>query len=205
MQADDRNEIDNAITALLHPASRKLFRYWEGLRAARALPERDEISLRQLAPLLRNMSILEKSASGIWQYRLAGSGVVELMQQSMTGMDALLGFDDSARKEISHALDYAQNQLQPCLVRMRLIYMDDSREVAELLILPVNDKNLGQVMLWGGLFGFGNNRGSVGVELLRRELILNRTIWTEHKKAGREKDAFPHLRVIQGGLLSSER
>jgi hypothetical protein len=204
MQADDRNQIEKAAGEILHPASRQLFRYWEGLRAERPCPTRGEIELPRLVSLMPNLSILEKPAEGRWLYRLAGTQVCDLLQQPMTGKDALAGFDSFERDVVTKTFDLAQGRMQPCLVRMRLISAANHVEAAELLGLPVLDEVSGQVMLFGGLFGFGTDDGPRTM-LLRRELVSARMIWTEHENGDRLMAqvghiAPPRLRVIQGGL-----
>jgi hypothetical protein len=207
MQADDRNEIEKTATELLHPASRQLFRHWEALRAERPCPTRGELVLPRLAALLPNLSILEKSPRGQWHYRLAGTKVCDLLQQPMTGKDALAGFDNFERDVVGKTFDISQTRLQPCLVRMRLISTANRVEAAELVGLPVQDEGTGQVMLFGGLFGFGDDESPPAM-LLRRELVSARLIWTEHENGDRlmaqvGRVAPPRLRVIQGGLSVS--
>ena len=207
MQADDRNGIEKAVSEILHPGSRQLFRHWEALREERPCPTRGEIQLPRLIPLLPNLSILEKPEGRPWQYRLAGTRVCDLLQQPMTGKDALAGFDNFEREVVSKTFEVAQSRLQPCLVRMRLISTVNRIEAAELLGLPVVDENSGQVMLFGGLFGFGDSHGDRSI-LIRRELVSSRLIWTEHENGDKLMAqvghvAPPRLRLIQGGLSTT--
>ncbi len=204
MQADDRNEIDKAGTQILHPGSRALFRYWEGLRAERACPERHEIQLTLLSSLLPNLVILEDQLTGTWNFRLAGTAVCDLLQQSLTGKDALGGFDTFERDVVSKTFDVAKNRLQPCLVRMRLISTAHVINAAEMVGLPVKDSSTGKVQLFGGLFTFSEHEASQRTMLLRRELVSSRLIWTEHENGdlllGQVGRRATPLRVIQGGL-----
>jgi hypothetical protein len=207
MQADDRNDIEKSANTLLHPSSRQLFRYWEALRAERPCPTRGEIALPQLVSLLPNLAILENPAGSRWAYRLAGTEVCDLLQQPLKGKDALGGFDSFERDVVTKTFDLAQARMQPCLVRMRLISTANRVEAAELLGLPVLDETSGQVMLFGGLFGFGEAYTPRAM-LLRRELVSARMIWTEHETGDKlmsqvGRAAPPRLRVIQGGLAES--
>jgi hypothetical protein len=204
MQADDRNDIEKAATQIIHPGSRQLFRYWEGLRAERPCPSRSEIELVRLASLLPNISIIERSERGAWQYRLAGTGVCDLLRGSVTGKEALIGFDRFERDVVSKTFELAVARLQPCLVRMRLLSTSDTIIAAELLGLPVRDEATGRIQLFGGLFGFSSDKDETNAMLLRRELVSARMIWTEHEagdglmaQLGRK---VPQLTVIQGGL-----
>jgi len=204
MQADDRNGIDKAATQIIHPGSRQLFRYWEGLRAERPCPQRGEIALAKLAPLLPNVSIIERTESDAWTYRLAGTVVCDLLRTPATGTDALAGFDHFERDVVTKTFELATTRLQPCLIRMRLIATSGSVVAAELLGLPVKDEVSGRVQLFGGLFGFAGERDEVQAMLLRRELVSARVIWTEHEAGDRLvaqlERKMPQLVVIQGGL-----
>ncbi|MDE2385319.1 MAG: PAS domain-containing protein [Alphaproteobacteria bacterium] len=204
MHADDRNDIDKAATAIIHPGSRALFRYWEGLRAERPCPQRSEIALHKLVHLLPNVSIIERTIQGRWAYRLAGTQVCDLLHDSATGRDALSGFDSFERDVVGKTFELAVSRLQPCLVRMRLVATTGNVVAAELLGLPVLDQASGQAQLFGGLFGFGQDEEGSRSLLLRRELVSARMIWTEHE-AGNQLVAqvgrkAPNLKVIQGGL-----
>ncbi len=204
MQADDRNEIDKAATQIIHPGSRQLFRYWEGLRAERPCPQRSEIALAKLAPLLPNVSIIERTERESWAYRLAGTEVCDLMRMPVTGRDALIGFDHFERDVVSKTFELAVTRLQPCLIRMRLIATCGTVVAAELLGLPVHDEASGRVQLFGGLFGFATDRDETTAMLMRRELVSARMIWTEHEAGDRLMAQLnrksPQLTVIQGGL-----
>ena len=205
MQADDRNNIDKSSAHIIHAGSRQLFRYWEALRAERPCPTRAEVRIAKLAQVLPYISIMQKSATGTWQFRLAGGEVCELLQKQVTGQDALLGFDSFERDVVGKALNLAADRLQPALVRMRLIYAGSLAVAAEMLALPVLDNASHKVQLLGGLFAFkGENDHPPGL-LQRRELVSARVIWTEHEhgdnlleQVGRK--APPSLRIIQGGL-----
>jgi hypothetical protein len=206
MQADDRNEIDKAATQIIHPGSRQLFRYWEGLRGERPCPQRSDIVLAKLAAVLPNVSIIERTEQNAWSYRLAGSAVCDLLRTPVTGMDALFGFDKFERDVMGKTLEIAVQRLQPCLIRMRLISTTGTVVAAELLGLPVIDDISGRVQLFGGLFGFTSERDESHRHLTRRELVSARMIWTEHEAGDRLFAQLgrkaPQLTVIQGGLTS---
>ncbi len=209
MKVNDHNESSDAGSHILHPGSRQLFRYWESLRAERACPDRSEFQLAKMVSIMPNLAIIEQSAEGSWNFRLAGTVVCDLLQQPLTGKDALGGFDSFERDVISKTFDVSKLRLQPCLVRMRLISTSGMVMPAELIGLPVRDKTNGKVQLFGGLFALGNAESAGRTLLLRRELVSARVIWTEHEngdslmeKVGRK--ATP-LRVIEGGLSQLKR
>lgn len=207
MQKPDNSQIDQSSGQILHPGSRKLFRYWEALRAERPCPERSEINLRNIADIMPNLVILEKNPTkNLWIYRLAGSELCELMQANQTGQDGLSGWDNFERDIISKSWAVSQDRKQPCLVRMRFCFEQLETQAAEQLLLPVYDAKSNQVQLFGGVFVFPNQTHVAATKFVRRELISARMIWTEHQAGDAlmnqiGQKAAPLLRVIQGGLV----
>jgi hypothetical protein len=190
---------------MMHPGSRKLFRYWEALRAERPCPDRTEIDLRQLVDIIPHIVIIEMNSQfQEWQYRLAGTAVCELFGDSLTGLNALAGWDRFEKSAVAKSFGIAQARKQPCLVQMRIIRDAAQLISAELIVLPVFDAKLGQTQLLGGLFPLLNGKPFIPARAIRRELVSARMIWTEHEtgnelveQVGRE--ARPFLRVIEGG------
>ena len=195
---------------MLHPGSKKLFRYWETLRAERPCPNRSDFDLRQLVEIMPNLIILElNQVEPRWSYRLAGTAVCSLMSSSLTGKDALAGWDRFERDIVSKSFGIAQDRKQPCLVRMRFVFDGAPMLAAELIALPVFDKNTQQTQLFGGLFPLLNGKPLLVAQLERRELVSARMIWTEHETGdalmqmvGRKVP--PQLRVIQGGIFQKK-
>jgi hypothetical protein len=191
---------------MLHPGSRKLFRYWESIRAERPCPERSDINLRQIVEIMPNMVILEMNQLQTqWVYRLAGTEVCVLTNGGKTGQDALADWDNFEREVVSKAFAISQDRKQPCLVRMRFVFDKAPILAAELIILPVFDAKTQQTQLIGGLFPLLNGKQLLTSALVRRELVSARMIWTEHEAgdalmAQIGLTAKPYLRLIQGGL-----
>ena len=193
---------------MLHPGSRKLFRYWETLRAERPCPDRSDIDFRQIVEIIPNLAILEwDNLQNKWIYRLAGTEICTLMGSSQTGQNALAGWDNFEKDVVSKSLVIARDRSQPCLVRMRLIYANAPILPLEMVVVPVNDVKVDELRLFAGFFPLLSGRTFQPTTLIRRELVSARMIWTEHKagdalldQVGRK--AAPTLRVIQGGLSS---
>jgi hypothetical protein len=206
MVMSNNSELSQSGVQMLHAGSRKLFRYWEALRAERPCPNRSEIDLRQIVEIMPNMVILDwEPASETWRYRLVGTEVCSLMDRSLTGEDALSGWDSFERNVVSKSFAIAKERKQPCLVRMRFDYVGAPKLAAEMIALPVFDVKRQEVQLFGCLFPLLNGRQFMPATLVRRELVSARMIWTEHEtgdalvaQIGRK--AVPMLRVINGGL-----
>lgn len=206
MVMSNNSELSQSGVQMLHAGSRKLFRYWEALRAERPCPDRSDIDLRQIVEIMPNMVILNWDIlSKTWRYRLVGTEVCGLMDQNLTGEDALGGWDSFERDIVSKSFAIANERRQPCLVRMRFDYIGAPKLAAEMVVLPIFDQKSQQVQLFGSIFPLLNGRQFVPTKLARRELVSARMIWTEHEtgdalvaQIGRK--AAPMLRVIHGGL-----
>ncbi len=203
---------------VLHPGSRKLFRYWESLRAERNCPERSDFDLHQVRDLIGNLFIWEfEPRSGAYRYRLAGTAITCLFKTELTGQDVLAGWDNFERRVISQVLNIAQIQLQPGLVRMRLFGELSQIIGAEALVLPIRKsagEGQGKIQLIGGVFPFTNPDQLAYSRIIDRQLVTSRTIWTEHMDGSHERmvqesevlamqpsiGEKPRLRVIAGGL-----
>ena len=79
--------------------------YWEGLREAGALPERDKIDPRGIAGALENTFLLERVAPGIARFRIAGMQVHDLMGMDVRGMPISALFEPAGRSRLSDALE----------------------------------------------------------------------------------------------------
>ena len=206
MSMFNSSEVSQTGMHMLHAGSRKLFRYWEGLRAERPCPERSDINLRQIVDIMPNLVILEMNhATREWTYRLAGTEVCALMDSSQTGKSALAGWDSFEKNVVAQSFAIAQERKQPCLVRMRFVFQDAPILPAEMVALPVFDAKAQQIQLIGGIFPLHNGNPFIAAPLMRRELVSARMIWTEHEtgdamleQVGRR--AAPMFRVINGGL-----
>ena len=206
MSMFNNSEASQTGMQMLHPGSRKLFRYWEGLRAERPCPQRCDIDLRQIVEIMPNLVILEMNQFlQEWIYRLAGTAVCELMDGNQTGKNALTGWDSFEKNVVAESFAIAKKRKQPCLVRMRFMFENAPNLPAELVALPVFDEKTQQIQLFGGLFPVLQSKPIIAARLVRRELVSARMIWTEHETGDAlleyvGRNAAPMLRVINGGL-----
>jgi hypothetical protein len=205
MQNSTNNDHITVDGPLLHPLSRKFFRHWEASRAERACPDRDSFMLAPIADVLPNMFVLDRDPlSGVYTFRLAGTQVGEIFRQSLTGTDALAGWDEFERGIIGKSLALTATALQPSAFRMRLRTSGNHVVGAEMVAVPVEMRASSRIQIIGGLFAFCDTQVLDYDQIMQRELISNRLIWTEHSSAADIANyaAQPlptQLRVIQGG------
>ncbi|MFN0191222.1 MAG: PAS domain-containing protein [Aestuariivirga sp.] len=205
MLVNDKNEANQAENHILHPGSRALFRFWEGIRAERAAPARDDLDLQQIRTLVPNLFMLERDhIRQTFKWRLAGTRTCELFRQELTGKDALAGWDKFESATIKRLFDGVVTSLQPCLVRFRLNTTLGQMIGAELIGLPLQARKDVRIHVFGGIFPFRDidNLGYDGISSL--ELSGARAIWTEHLPGDRLVEGLrgpgnAPFKIIQGG------
>ncbi len=211
--ADNTPFADDAVNQqVLHPGSRALFRYWETLRAERACPSRSDLVLKDIAKLVPNLFIWEKDhIRDTFVYKLSGTAVDYLNCRTMTGADVLTGWDNFEREVMMRVFRVAHEKLHPGLVRMRLFTNYKEAVGAEMLLLPITSRDGRSIEILGGTFCFTDFDRLALNQIVSRQLVTSRVIWTEHQNDNLPSDilhpypapAVPPqqspLRVIQGG------
>lgn len=192
---------------ILHPGSRKLFCYWEALRAERPCPTREEFSLSDIAAYVPDLIILERDhVRKSFRFRLAGSNTCELFKTSLTGQDMLAGWDNFAADMIRKHLIQTVINLQPTLFRARLSTDNRQQVAVEFIGLPIRMRGSERLQVIGGYFPFRPARDLCHTAVVDRELMAIRSVWTEYQSImeGRPATATPDRRfqVIAGGLAS---
>lgn len=130
--------IDAAPEAILHPGSRSLFSYWNGLRGARSAPGRQEIDLRAIAPILPWIGIVERQAGRRpHRWRLAGTGIARLWGDGLTGRQVAADWPDIHRRALLRALDGVCDRRQPFVARLKAVSAAGEAVGIELFAAPV--------------------------------------------------------------------
>lgn len=116
--------------------------YWEGLREGGALPQRDQIDPRGIVGALENTFLLERVASGIGRFRLAGMQVHDLMGMDVRGMPLSAIFEPVARARLSDGLETVFNG--PAVLEM---WLEAERGIGRptlegrMIVLPLTGPN----------------------------------------------------------------
>jgi hypothetical protein len=192
---------------VLHPGSRKLFRYWEGLRAEAPCPPRSALDLVPLKDVIPNLFILDPKSTPLgYIFRLCGTMACEILAGEQTGKDFLTGWDSFERRLIDDVMLNAVQRRQPGLLRLRLTRQSKSMTGVEMIALPFSSAR-NTVQLVGGLFSFAKLPAFTD-PIIQRELITVRSLWTEHGAGdvllrSVENRGTPLLRVIEGGLAKN--
>jgi hypothetical protein len=190
---------------VLHPGSRKLFRYWEMLRAERPCPNREDFELSAVTDLVPDLFILERDhMRDSFRYRLAGTRLCELQKQNLTGGDALSGWETFERNVIYKHMLQTLSNFQPALVRARYATDNNQQIATEMLVLPLRMRGSQRVQLLGGNFAFTDARRFGHTAIVGRDLLSARVVWTEYQESlqSQSKAERPRFSVIEGGLAS---
>jgi hypothetical protein len=193
-------------THILHPSSRKLFRFWETMRAEKAAPGRDELDLKKIRELVPNLFIAEYAPrSGLYRWRLAGTAICELFRRELTGNNMLADWDSFEADTISRFLASTIASRQPCILRFRL--QTDRAQIigAELAGFPMISADAKSTQIFGGLFTFREITTLDYTTLTRFEISAARSIWTENLPAAAQPPqadapALRNFHLISGGL-----
>lgn len=192
---------------ILHPGSRKLFCYWEALRAERPCPTREEFSLGEVRGFAPDLVILERDhIRSSFRFRLAGSHVCELFKTNLTGQDVLAGWEKFEADTIHKHLIQSLSNFQPTLFRARLTTDNRQQVAVEFIALPIRMRGSERIQLIGGIFPFRPAADLFHERVVNRELMAIRSVWTEYQNimAGRPATASidRRFKVIAGGLTS---
>ncbi len=145
-----------------HANTRALYDYWNGLRKGRDAPYRSEIDPRRISAALETMFILEAVDSDDIRFRLAGTGLCELLGVEPRGMSAGVMMDPLQSAQL---MDVAWQVVErPAIAVMRVMGAPRGAEIdgpprelprGELLLLPMRselgrlDRVLGAVNMLG--------------------------------------------------------
>jgi hypothetical protein len=108
--------------------------YWDSLRQGRALPRRDRIDPRCIAPALEHVFLIERLAPGSARFRIAGQEVCAMAGRDLRGLPFSLLLDPAARPRLAPQLDAVFTG--PSVLDMTLRAMPE-RAVLRVLVLPL--------------------------------------------------------------------
>lgn len=132
-------------------------RHWDAARAGRIVPSRSDIDPRQMSSVLEHAFILERLATGLARFRLAGSHVNDLVGLEVRGMPLSSIFTPDGRRVLSDALQAVFDE--PATVRLLLecpAEFGRPEITGEMILLPLRS-DLGDVTrILGGLVMHGD-------------------------------------------------
>lgn len=154
---DDRRQADvvelkSARRAEAGSRIEQIERYWNQVRGARLVPTRADIAPQGLSGALPNAFILERIATGLARFRIAGSHLGDLMGVDVRGMPVSAMFAADHRQTLADAIEAAFDD--PSVVRFSIgVETGFGRPSmqGEMVLLPLRS-DLGEISrILGGL------------------------------------------------------
>jgi len=88
-----------------HQTTKALYAYWDALRAGRLAPLRNEVEPADIAALLPNAFILERTGRDAARFRMAGEAVCDLIGLALDGMSAAAIWEGASRLRIAQMIE----------------------------------------------------------------------------------------------------
>ena len=205
MQA--RSDVKQRIAApeaILHPASRTLFGYWNRLRGGRSAPCRNEIDLRHIARVLPWVGIIERlDDPRRHSWRLAGTGIARLWGAGLTGKEVAENWPVVYRRALERGLDGVCERRQPFVARLKA--QSETGEVVgiELFAAPVEAGDSAAVQTLCTVVPFREPQWLGRTPLVKVELTTLTAIGAvplpDEIKSVRPRSTSLELRLVRGG------
>ncbi len=186
MQMTDTIKAPATPEEILHPGSRALFRYWEGVRGEMSAPPRDWLDLQKIRMLVPYLFMIERKPGQGYVWRLAGTRVCELWGMEVTGKPALAQGERFERETVTRLLDGVIDAHQPFVLRFRLNSASGLNIAAEFVGLPLRARHGGATYVFGVIMPFREVRWSRNDRVTTFELSAARTIWIEPVPGARD-------------------
>lgn len=210
MQAHDGSkQPEDVPEAILHPASRSLFSYWDWLRDVRSAPCRQEIDLRALTPVLPWVGIIERhdALNGRPQrhcWRLAGTGIARLWGNGLAGRQVADDWPEVYRRALVRALDGVCDRRQAFVARLRAISARGDAIGIEIFGAPVETSGGDSVQCLCTAAPFREPHWLGRIPLVEVELttlvaVGNAPLLGEIEGAPNRPQPATPFRLIQGG------
>lgn len=187
-------------------ASCVLFEYWNEVRGTRLAPSRLDIEPARIAAILPECFIIERSESGTYRFRLAGTKICESFGAEFRGQDFLAPWQADDRAALAAQLSLVMQQGAVSLVEFEAWGM--RRPVRfEAIFCPLCQSSSIDRLL--GTMSAISPPDWLGTEPLGRRLLLRHELIWAHREARKARQAAaaasPPPWVRQARLIRSGR
>ena len=121
-----------------HPASRRLYAYWEELRGKRPAPERAEIEPGAIRQILSEAFILALDHTAGYPFRLAGTRVCALFCRELKGEAFITLWDETSRSAIRDLFSILADECVGTVAGVTAANAQGQTMELELLLLPLS-------------------------------------------------------------------
>jgi hypothetical protein len=168
-----------------HPTLVAAYRYWNGKRRGRAMPQRADIDPAEIVPLLPHIFMVDiKRDPLLFKYRLIGTAIVDFLGRDFTGraIDAT-SYDPAKAAELQKIIATAVTQARPVACKGTVFYVP-GREwmLTEAVLMPLS-------------------KDGVTVDIIIGAQIALRP----PKKAADAAEPVAGLRIIPDPIIAGER
>lgn len=123
------------------PVAARLRAHWQGMRSGPALPRRDQLEPRALAPLLGSVFLIDWTESGAARLKIAGQIFARLYGMQLHGAPLALLFEPGERAEIGRIARAACDEPATIDLMLRSEGGPGRPELsARMLVLPLEDR-----------------------------------------------------------------
>lgn len=190
------------------PTSRMLYDYWNDVRGQRLAPSRFEIEPSQIAGVLSETFILERTGAGHYPFRLAGTRICEHIGRELRGSD-FLDLAGDGRPFVTRALAAATEQGAIALIEIEGVAEDGRTAAFEVLLLPLRHP-ANEITRFLGSFAAIDPPGWLGLETLRSFRTVNHEVrWPAGRQIAAAEDADRQLpfapELASARIVRSER
>lgn len=121
-----------------HPASRRLFAYWDDLRGKRPAPERAEIEPGAIRQILSEAFILALDHAASYPFRLAGTRMCALFCCELKGRPFLSLWEETSRSTVSNLFGILMDESVGTVAGVSAATAQGEAVNLELLLLPLS-------------------------------------------------------------------
>jgi hypothetical protein len=134
-----------------HEVSMELYAYWNGLRAGRSAPERNDVEPSAIRAILADTFVLDIDAQMGFPFRICGSRVNALFLREMRGLSFLKLWRKTDQSEIRSVLERVGDKAQPCLLGAEARPTGLDPLEIEIALLPLRHNGSTQSRMLGSL------------------------------------------------------
>jgi hypothetical protein len=179
-------------------ATRDLFAYWNGLRGARAAPERSDVDPAAIRRTLGDTFILEADAGAGYPFRLSGSRICDVTGHEMKGEAFLSLWREPDRTTLLDALATVSDDAAVAVVGAQGSTELGRRLDLEIGLLPLRHRGRTHARVLGSLAAVETPYWLGACPVTRFELASLRMIWPSGRRRPLEQVAAAALPKLSG-------
>lgn len=167
---------------LRHASSQGLFEYWDALRGARPAPERHEVDLIEIKPILSNVFFAERNPGNFAMFQFAGSRINALHGLDLQGHSMIGVWCASSAGEFIKAIERLTSHGVPVAISSVGLFRNRGETEIETVILPLSHgSGFGRIM--GTHLNLGMSQGYWNGPLAACRITAVRPLFSERGSA----------------------